>query len=102
MTEPPIEMRCTPLNKKRFKGGRISRVSNFGGARMAVPRKAISQKNFIGHCSGLIFEGLRFESPGRISRSDKAKSFSNPQRSVRRQGTLWIPPRGEWPSLAIA
>ena len=24
---------------------------------MAVPRKAISQKNFTGHCRGLIFEG---------------------------------------------
>jgi len=23
---------------------------------MAVPRKAMSQKNFTGHCSGLIFE----------------------------------------------
>ena len=32
-------------------------MSIFGGARMAVPRKAISQKNFAGHCSGLIFEG---------------------------------------------
>jgi hypothetical protein len=29
----------------------------FGGAGMAVPRKAISQKNFTAHSSGLIFEG---------------------------------------------
>jgi hypothetical protein len=25
---------------------------------MAVPRKAISQKNSTGHCSGVIFEGF--------------------------------------------
>jgi hypothetical protein len=32
-------------------------MSRFRGAGMAVPRKAISQKNFTGHSSGLIFEG---------------------------------------------
>jgi len=32
-------------------------MSSFGGAGLAVPRKAISQKNFTGHCSGLRFEG---------------------------------------------
>jgi hypothetical protein len=32
-------------------------MSSFGGAGMAVPRKAISQKNFTIHSSGLIFEG---------------------------------------------
>jgi hypothetical protein len=32
-------------------------MSSFGGAGMAVPRKAISQKNFTGDCSELIFEG---------------------------------------------
>ena len=32
-------------------------MSLFGGAGMAVPRKAISQKNCAGHSSGLIFEG---------------------------------------------
>jgi LEA14-like dessication related protein len=33
---------------------------------MAVPRKAISQRNSTGHCSGLIFEGFQHGSPGRI------------------------------------
>jgi len=32
-------------------------MSSFGEAGMAVLRKAISQKNFTGHSSGLIFEG---------------------------------------------
>ena len=49
---------------------------------MAVPRKAMSQKNSTGHYSGLIFEGLHHESPGRICRSDEVKALSNPQRSV--------------------
>jgi len=55
---------------------------------MAVPRKAISQKIFTGHCSGLIFEGLHRETRSRISRSDEVKALSNLQRSVRRSRTL--------------
>jgi len=45
---------------------------------MAVPREAISQKNFTGHSSGLIFEGCATKSPSRIFRSDKVKDLSNP------------------------
>jgi hypothetical protein len=55
---------------------------------MAFPRKAISQKSFTGDSSGLIFEGLRHESPSRISRSNEVKDLSNPQRSVRLPRTL--------------
>jgi len=47
---------------------------------MGVPRKAISQKSFTGHCSGLIFEGLRHETPSRIPRSERSQSSLKPSK----------------------
>jgi hypothetical protein len=58
-------------------------ISIFGKAGMAVPRKAISQKNSTGQCSGLIFEGCTTKALAEFFPYDKDMVFSNPQRSVR-------------------
>jgi hypothetical protein len=62
---------------------------------MAVPRKAISQKKSIGHCSGLIFEGLHHKSPGRILSFQETQSFPKPSKiTPRPQNAIDIALRG--------
>ena len=59
---------------------------------MAVPRKAISQKNATGLCSGLIFEGYTTRALAEFFHSDKVKVPSNLQRSLRLLRTPQISP----------
>jgi hypothetical protein len=62
---------------------------------MAVPRKAISRKNFTGHCSGLISEGLHHESPSRIFSFRQSQSSLKPSKiSLLPQNIIDIALRG--------
>jgi hypothetical protein len=54
---------------------------------MGVPRKAISQKNYTGQCSGLIFEGFYREDPGRILSFRPSQSFRKPLKISPPSGT---------------
>jgi hypothetical protein len=49
-------IRDLPVREVYLRGAGAYQI--LGGAGMAVPRKAISQKKSTGHCSGLIFEGF--------------------------------------------
>jgi hypothetical protein len=49
---------------------------------MAVSRKAISQKDSTGHCSGLIFEGFHLGDPGRILPLRPSQSCLKPSKIV--------------------
>ena len=46
---------------------------------MAVPRKAISQKNSTGHCSGVILRVCTTEALAEFFRYDQVKAVSNPR-----------------------
>ena len=78
---------------------------------MAVPQKAISQKNSTGQGSGLIFEGLHYGSPSRILSLRSSQSCLKPSKiTLPPQNAIdialpparraYAPEGGEWPSLA--
>jgi hypothetical protein len=72
-----------PRKNPSFLNRKLELVPMFSANGDGCSPKGDISKNSTGHCSGLIFDGLHHQTPGRISRSDDVKRFSNPQRSVR-------------------